>query len=109
MHDPSGYDKSADVKALREEVLGLRQLVARVAEASAIENVLINGFNELATQLQPLRELTPRRTYLEYSGFEELRTARAALDRPKWTGSKFKVEGEKDERSEGNQPRSMGS
>jgi len=104
----TGYDESTDVEALRQEVMELRQFVARVAEASTIENVIINGFSELATQLQPLRELAPRRTLLKEPGYEKLRTLHSALAHPKWTGSSFNID-PLVETSESYLPRSIGS
>ncbi len=84
--------QEVNAETLRQEVMALRQLVARVAEANTIENVIMNGFSELVTQLQPLRDLTPRRTPLKDSGNETLRALHTALARPTWTGSKFEIE-----------------
>lgn len=100
--------QEVDVETLRQEVMALRQFVARVAEASTIENVIMNGFSELVTQLQPLRDLTPRRTLLEERGYETLGALHAALARPTWTGSSFEID-PLVETSQSNRPRSIGS
>lgn len=87
-----GYDQSSEIQALRAEIDLLRRVVNGVAQVTAIENVIQNGFSTLATQLQPLREIAPQRTALEGDGKKLLENVRAALDRPKWKSSGFQVD-----------------
>jgi hypothetical protein len=104
-HSPSAYDPN-DIQALRDEIQVLRQFVRNVAEANAIENVIINGFSTLATQLQPLREMAPPRTPLRRDGEQALHTIRKALARPQWKNEKFEIHAD-DEQPQTYQSRSI--
>jgi len=75
-----------------ERVERLEGLVAQILQASAIENVMMNGFDRISAQLEPLRDLAPKRTLLSEAASEQLRQLRDSLKRPKWIGSDFRVQ-----------------
>ena len=66
----------------------LNQFVMRVAGASSVEEVLSKGFKSLSAQLEPLRDLTPRRTLLSYEALKLLGDLRKSLDRPDWSNGR---------------------
>lgn len=74
-----------------ERVDTLNQFVLRVAGASSVETILTEGFETLSAQLQPLRDLTPKRTLLSEAALCKLGDLRKSLDRPDWSdGRAFK-------------------
>ena len=87
---PADGERSG-VGKLRREVQELKQLVGRLAAVNSLETVMINGFSQLTTQLQPLRSLEPTRGKLPRDAAERLRKLREALKRPKWRGSDFSI------------------
>jgi hypothetical protein len=85
-HDDS---KSKEIVELRMELANLRTMIGNVAQATAIENVISSGFQELTAQLQPLQDLAPKRKPLSPESNALLRKVLDALARPIWQGSKF--------------------
>jgi hypothetical protein len=77
---------------LRQQIADLRTMIGNVAQATAIENVISNGFLELSAQLQPLQDLTPRRTSLSDAANAHLLQLQRALERPQWQGTQFHVD-----------------
>ena len=84
-------DPSAELAAMKREMARMEEAIQRLANASAIENVLINGFSTLSTtlteQLQPLADLTPKRTQMGPEEIKKLTRVRAELLRQIWTGT----------------------
>jgi hypothetical protein len=70
--------------AATERADTLNQFIMRVAGASSVEEVLKRGFETLSSQLEPLRDLTPKRTLLSEAALNQLRHLRTSLDRPDW-------------------------
>ena len=84
--------KPDEIVELRRQIADLRTMIGNVAQATAIENVISNGFLELSAQLQPLQDLTPRRTPLSDAANTQLLQLQRALERPRWHGTKFQVD-----------------
>jgi hypothetical protein len=84
-------DAGAELAAMKREMARMEEAIQRLANASAIENVLINGFSTLSTtlteQLQPLADLTPKRTQMRPEEIRKLTRVRAELKRQIWTGT----------------------
>ena len=85
-------DKPDEILELRQQIANLRIMIGNVAQATAIENVISNGFLELSAQLQPLQDLTPRRTPLSEASNAHLLQLQRALERPQWQGTQFHVD-----------------
>ena len=80
-----GQQRLAEIQRDMEE---MRSLVRQLMGASAVENVLINGFSKLSAQLEPLAELTPpRRTPMQRKDMARLAKVREELKRVDWTGA----------------------
>jgi hypothetical protein len=73
--------------ATTQRVDTLNQFVLRVAGASSVENVLVKGFETLSAQLEPLRDLTPKRTPMDDDGYARLQNLRDTLARPNWSNA----------------------
>jgi hypothetical protein len=71
--------------AMTERMDTLNQLVMRRVGATSVEDVLASGFETLFTQLEPLRDLTPKRTLLSDVALNRLLHLRKSLDRPDWS------------------------
>jgi hypothetical protein len=79
------YDQNSQISKLEQEMKDLKNVVQQIANASAIECVLQNGFEELAEKLAPLRELAPTRTPMKDYEYKQLQNMRVALARPDWS------------------------
>lgn len=79
--------RQTDDAELRQQVAELSQFVMRLAGASVVENVLVNGFATLSAQLEPLRDLAPQRTHMKEDEYKRLQILRHSLARPEWTGA----------------------
>jgi Ribonuclease G/E len=66
----------------------LNQFIMRVAGASSVEEVLKRGFDTLSAQLEPLRDLTPKRTLLSEAALNQLGDLRKSLKRPDWSNGR---------------------
>jgi Ribonuclease G/E len=77
----------------------LNQFIMRVAGASSVEEVLKRGFDTLSAQLEPLRDLTPKRTLLGEAALNQLRDLRTSLDRPDWNNGRAFTDDDLDELS----------
>jgi hypothetical protein len=89
------HESYAELNELRDKVATLEEIVRRVANANAMENVIVNGFSELSAKLEPLRELrdlTPRREGLPSEKAALLREIQESLHRPRWKGSLFEAD-----------------
>ena len=76
----------ADIANLRREVATLTSVVGRMADLDTTSNVLMHGLEEVAEQLSPLRDLTPRRTLPKDAVFVSLQRLQDAMKRPSWGG-----------------------
>lgn len=84
-------DTSEQLAQMRRDVARMEAMVQQLVSASAVENVLINGFTTLSStlteQLQPLADLTPKRTQMSSEEGKRLAKVRAELARQTWTGT----------------------
>lgn len=97
-YDPKDdRDPRAEIRELRWEVEQMRGMLGQVAQASSIEHVINNGLASLTAQLEPLRDLTPRRKDPSDAAAKQLQDLILALERPKWRGSTFEVHKPDDE------------
>jgi len=94
-HDDD-HESQKRILELEREITKLHAMIGEVAQASAIENVLTNGFDALAAQLQPLRDLRPVRKEIPEQDAAALRKTLTALRRPSWRGSRFELEPQND-------------
>jgi hypothetical protein len=67
--------------AQKQEMFGL---FGAMADTNATGNVMQQGFETLAAQLAPLRNLAPDRGQLEADDYARLRMLRASLAREEW-------------------------
>lgn len=73
---------------LWRQVTELNHRVRQLAEMVTVENVMVNGFERLSAQLEPLRELGPsRRQLLNEDQRTRLQNLRDSLKRPKWSSA----------------------
>jgi hypothetical protein len=77
----------------------LNQFVLRAAGASSVENVLVKGFETLSAQLEPLRDLTQKRTLLSEAALNRLGDLRKSLNRPDWSDGRAFTDDDLDELS----------
>jgi hypothetical protein len=90
------HNESNEIIEMRRQIADLRTMIGNVAQATAIENVISNGFQELTAQLQPLQDLTPKRQPLPQQSRALLLQVLRALERPIWRGTRFEVVTEDD-------------
>ena len=74
----------SEVDDLRKEVGALRDMVRRLEEMTTIENVLEQGFEKVASYLEPLRDIRPQRILLKEAETRNLRNIQTSLARPDW-------------------------
>jgi len=75
----------SEVDDLRKEVGALRDMVRRLEEMTTIENVLEQGFEKVASYLEPLRDIRPQRILLKEAETRNLRNIQTSLARPDWS------------------------
>jgi hypothetical protein len=87
-------DQTREITELRsqfaeyqQEIGDLKKVIQQIANANAVENILVNGFANVCAQLEPLRDISPQRRPLDQDQAARLRNLQDSLARPKWTGA----------------------
>ena len=83
-------EQLATVAAHLHQIEHARQLdahqIQNLTQASALQNVLSQGLEAIREQLQPLRDMSPRRNALNEADQQKLRSLREDSERPTWNG-----------------------
>ena len=83
------YEGHQRIKDLEQQVGNLELRLLELAQASALENVITHGFNEISAQLAPLRDLRPQRQAPDAPEEAKLLRVQAELQRPTWGDPDF--------------------
>jgi hypothetical protein len=85
----TGPDERGRILELQRQIDELRKVVGNVAQASALENVVQQGFDRLSSQLEPLRDIGPTREFPIPADMQKHVEILKAIKHPKWRGTEF--------------------